>query len=150
MSDLAKRTWILLTVCFFVAVTSIAFTTLYADTNDRTTLPERTRPSVDFLNRYHDSHMENLQCLDCHHKYVDGKNVLDEDELEEGNPNILCSSCHNEKSKIKFTRAFHEECIGCHDRLSKEGEKTGPSLCGECHARQKVETGSIMNGDKNG
>jgi len=150
MADLTKKIWILLIVCFAVAVISIAFTALYAETNDGTTLHERTRPSVDFFDRYHDLHMENFQCLDCHHKYIDGKNVLDEEDLEEGNPNILCSSCHTEKSQINFTRAFHEECIGCHDRLSAKGEKTGPSLCGECHVRKKVETGIIMNGENNG
>lgn len=149
MAAFTKKLWILFALCLVAGTIFITITAPYAST-DNSNLVLKTRPAVDFIDRYHDSHMDNLDCLDCHHKYVNGKNVLDEDDLEEGDPNILCSSCHNEKSKINLTRAFHRECIGCHDKLSANGEKTGPSLCGECHIRQKLQAGSRVHGDKNG
>lgn len=94
------------------------------------------------VNFPHESHMEVGACLDCHHKYERGENVLDEDELAETEPDgeILlsldatdgesakCASCHNEKSKIEGMEAFHQMCLGCH----AESEK-GPAMCGECH-----------------
>ncbi len=149
MTGFKKKIWILFTLCLVVVVIFITFSKLYART-DGSRLFSGTRPPVNFLNRYHESHMEDFDCTDCHHKYVHGKNVLDEDSLEEGNPDILCSSCHNKKTKITLTMAFHEECIGCHNKLSTKGEKTGPSLCGGCHIRQKNEAAGPVHGGKNG
>ncbi|NOY70343.1 MAG: cytochrome c3 family protein [Deltaproteobacteria bacterium] len=145
-----KKKWgFIFSVCLIVVATSVIFIISYADTGD-CGIWLNNRPPVDFLDNYHDTHMENLDCLDCHHKYLNGKNVLDEDDLEEGNPDILCSSCHKDNSKLNLRRAFHKQCIGCHDKLSAKGERRGPSLCGECHSRHKVESGSLTHGGKNG
>ena len=101
----------------------------------------------------HEDHMDELDCLDCHHVYKDGENVLDESDLEEGNPDISCCSCHNSTTKIDLEEAFHSSCIPCHNENSKkfwiprkgiqwksfisnEGQQ-GPTLCGECHVREK-------------
>ncbi|MEX1302369.1 MAG: cytochrome c3 family protein, partial [Desulfotignum sp.] len=43
----------------------------------------------------HELHMFEFDCLDCHHVMENGENILDEADLEEGNPDILCSSCHD-------------------------------------------------------
>ncbi len=111
-----------------------------ADTEDEP-FPDRQRPPSNFYADQHDQHMESQECKACHHRYEDGENVLEESDLEEGSPGILCASCHNDssKSKIDLQKAFHRQCMGCHDRLSKKGEKTGPSLCGECHSRHKKD-----------
>ena len=54
------------------------------------------RPPVSFP---HNRHVEaGLSCKDCHHLYKNGKNVLDESKLEEGNKGIRCSACHGPKS----------------------------------------------------
>ena len=93
----------------------------------------KQRPQVEFP---HGIHMESdLSCTDCHHRYQDGKNVLDEDDLEEGGAQVKCSSCH-ERSTItgnNLREAFHLQCIGCHRKMKKEGKKSGPRLCAKCH-----------------
>ena len=89
----------------------------------------KTRPEVTFP---HSRHMESdLSCKDCHHVYKDGKNVLEESDLNEGNQGIHCSACHGAKVRPNLQEAFHHQCIGCHTKKSK-----GPRLCGECHVRK--------------
>ncbi len=91
-----------------------------------------TRPPVVFT---HANHMALGDCTECHHRYERGRpreNVLDLGELEEGNPAIRCASCHTTPAALQ--RAFHQQCIGCHDRLARQAKPTGPRLCGECHA----------------
>jgi hypothetical protein len=106
---------------------------------------EKQRPPVAFT---HESHMGNYECLQCHHRYENGQNVMSEDELTDIEPEstitldinlnddasaIKCASCHNNKTvtKIKSREAFHKQCIGCHEKESK-----GPVLCGECHKKK--------------
>ena len=86
----------------------------------------------------HGLHMGDLSCKDCHHWYSsDGKNILDESKLEEGRSGIKCADCHKRerRSGLRYglMEAFHMQCMGCHGKLKKEGKKTGPRLCGECH-----------------
>jgi hypothetical protein len=85
----------------------------------------------------HNRHIEvGLSCKDCHHVYENGKNILDENKLEEGNKGIRCSACHGPKFRIDLEQAFHDQCIGCHRKLQKEKKKTGPRFCGECHVKK--------------
>jgi len=94
---------------------------------------KKQRPPVAFP---HETHMAgDLSCTDCHHRYENGQNVLDESELEEGNPDIRCSHCHTQETKISLRQAFHRQCIGCHTKTEKGGENSGPRLCGACHRR---------------
>lgn len=90
----------------------------------------------------HEEHMDMLECLDCHHDYQNGENVLDEDDLEEGNPDIQCASCHSPKlncfsssSKLSLRHAFHQQCVGCHRKARLNREVSGPEFCGECHKK---------------
>ena len=92
------------------------------------------RPPVIFP---HEKHTGLYECLDCHHKYQDNKNVLDEGELEEGNKKISCIYCHHSGSSIKLEEAYHGQCRGCHEKARKAGGKNGPVLCGECHRKAK-------------
>ncbi len=104
----------------------------------------------------HESHIEYASdCMDCHHKYENDdftNNVLEESELEENFPDedivlnmiheaelseIKCASCHNYKAKTVSRDAFHQQCIGCHE---KDG---GPLMCGECH----VNTNTASDGE---
>jgi hypothetical protein len=92
----------------------------------------RKRTAVTFP---HELHMDTFDCLECHHDYVKGENVLDEGELEEGNPAIRCTSCHHSASRPDLRHAYHFQCMGCHRRMRIEGQATGPELCGECHIK---------------
>lgn len=85
----------------------------------------------------HNQHIEaGLDCKACHHVYQNGKNVLDENQLEAGNPDIRCSKCHGATSRRNLQRAFHGQCIGCHVKLWKEKKQTGRRHCGGCHIRK--------------
>jgi hypothetical protein len=110
-------------------------------------LSVKQRPPVAFT---HEIHMGDFGCLDCHHRYENGENVLDEGELMDVEPDeiimlnepsleepgdIKCASCHNgdkKITKISSRDAFHRQCIGCHEEMAQ-----GPVLCGECHVRSK-------------
>ncbi len=81
----------------------------------------------------HDLHMGLYECLDCHHKYEDGVNVLDEDDLVEDSPEVNCAACHDDAASIDRQRAFHRQCMGCHIQVRKAGEASGPEMCGACH-----------------
>ncbi|MEA1921627.1 MAG: cytochrome c3 family protein [Pseudomonadota bacterium] len=85
----------------------------------------------------HELHCDSLECLDCHHRYEKGENVLDEDSLEEGNADIRCASCHTWEARVQLRSAFHLMCTGCHTKNAKKGAKTGPRTCGGCHVITK-------------
>ncbi len=94
--------------------------------------PKKQRSGVVFP---HEFHMGEFDCLDCHHDYDNGENVLDESELEEGNTGLMCISCHDDGSKVDLKQAFHRQCVVCHMQLRKAKQPTGPELCGECHRK---------------
>ena len=85
----------------------------------------------------HDLHMGIYDCLDCHHEYKDGENVLDENTLEEGNPDIRCAACHNEQADLDRQKAYHRQCIECHIDARKAGQASGPEMCGTCHLAER-------------
>ncbi|MBU1172230.1 MAG: cytochrome c family protein [Proteobacteria bacterium] len=139
----SKKKTLLLSGIFSLFVI-LTLSVVSAETDSSKTVMKQ-RPPVAFT---HDTHMGQYECLVCHHRYEDGENVLDEDELTDVEPdetimlnvistdelsNVKCASCHTknkDKAKIDSREAFHRQCIGCHDKLS-----TGPVLCGECHIR---------------
>ena len=92
------------------------------------------RPAVIFS---HDLHMGLYECLACHHDYQDGVNVLDEDRLEEGNPDIRCANCHNDQADLDPQKAYHRQCMGCHIDERKAGQSSGPEMCGACHTVER-------------
>jgi hypothetical protein len=122
---------------FVLGTVFIGFSILSAKTDPNNDSAYRQRPPVMFFEKYHDQHMENQDCLDCHHKYENGENILDAADLEDGDSEVYCASCHNDHEKYDLQQAFHRQCMGCHDRLSAANMKTGPSLCGECHVSTK-------------
>ncbi len=85
----------------------------------------------------HATHSEELECTECHHIYEysggERENVWAGEEQK-------CSDCHKlmtEDKKLDLRTAFHENCMGCHRKMTKEGGKTGPVTCGECHILEK-------------
>jgi hypothetical protein len=99
--------------------------------DDTKVFKHRTRPPVVFTHLNHMG-LDGVDCTACHHRYEGRENVLDARELEEGNPAILCSSCHTRPAQLQ--KVFHKQCIDCHESLAQKGKATGPRLCGECHA----------------
>jgi c(7)-type cytochrome triheme protein len=104
---------------------------LYAFSTDLELGGKNTRGSVNFPHEYH---MGEFECLDCHHDMKDGENILDEYNLVDENPDILCGACHNPKEKIDRMEAFHHQCIECHNKYKTIAP---PTLCGECHTLKK-------------
>jgi c(7)-type cytochrome triheme protein len=114
--------------------------------DNHTVFTNRQRPPVAFPHMDHI--ISGIDCKTCHHRFKDGKNILDEMELQEGAEGIKCSSCHKEKPGFRFApdldptkrnlqQAFHRQCIGCHRQLQQEGKKSGPVTCGQCHPWKK-------------
>lgn len=101
------------------------------------------------VNFPHELHMERFECLDCHHRFENGRNVLDESELEEGNPAAQCAGCHNLKSPCDLQKAYHRQCLNCHVNNRNPGEKSGPRMCIGCHEKsQSALHGFYSNGEK--
>jgi hypothetical protein len=96
-------------------------------------LKDRKRPPVHFN---HELHMEEIDCLDCHHNYENGKNILDEEDLEEGNPAALCITCHKVQKSSDLKKTFHGSCLKCHMQESKKGNKRSPRVCTGCHKQE--------------
>jgi len=101
---------------------------------DKIVFEGKTRPAVTLP---HNRHAEaGLPCKDCHHIYENGKNILDEGKLEQGNKDVRCFTCHGPKSQLNLEQAFHKQCVGCHGKYQKGKKKTGPQYCGGCHVRK--------------
>ncbi|MEZ4551217.1 MAG: cytochrome c3 family protein [Desulfobacterales bacterium] len=87
----------------------------------------------------HEAHIVLYDCLVCHHVYDDQRNnILDPGELYEDNPDIRCIACHKPNAAIGPMRAFHRQCIGCHNEESAAGRSSGPNMCSECHRPQET------------
>jgi hypothetical protein len=88
----------------------------------------------------HTDHAEDyeLECIQCHHDYKDGKNIW-----KQGDPVKKCSACHDPlKSKGKTKKlsvAYHKNCKGCHKRLViEQGSTDAPyKKCYDCHELKK-------------
>jgi hypothetical protein len=89
-----------------------------------------TRTPVRFPHEKHQA-IEGATCLDCHHDWKDGKNVLDLGDLMSGGSSALCASCHRSPGKLQAS--FHLLCIGCHDGAKVRGNPDAPRACGDCH-----------------
>jgi len=83
----------------------------------------------------HENHMETYECLDCHHDYQDGENILDEDDLDEDG-SAACAACHSKDTSVTLKSAYHRQCMGCHRRLNKQEDAALPITCRDCHPRR--------------
>ncbi len=85
----------------------------------------------------HKKHVEEYQatCTDCHHMYVDGKNVW-----KQGDPVKKCVECHNpikeEAEGLDLKKAFHDNCKSCHKEAVANGNTNAPDKkCTACHSK---------------
>jgi len=130
-----RKLWVVITAVLW----GLTFTSLLGAQPDTLTLMSpgvqtRERPPVPFP---HGRHMEEgLSCKDCHHRYEQGKNVLEESDLEPGKPGIRCQACHGPGGRGSLREVFHRQCLSCHQEKQKVGRKNVPRYCGECHVRR--------------
>ncbi len=115
--------------------------------DDKVVFTSRSRPAVEFP---HIQHIDaEIECSDCHHRFKNGENVVDEGELEEDAEGIKCSSCHKNEAGFRFRpdldptkrnlqQAYHRMCMSCHRQLKKENKKAGSFTCGGCHPKKKA------------
>lgn len=87
------------------------------------------RPQVAFEHDAHNEKAEVDDCVICHHSANDDgtQNIEDSSEGES------CESCHaveRDDDGTPLMRAYHKQCIGCHEEQAK-----GPVACGECHVK---------------
>ncbi|GAB6094442.1 hypothetical protein JCM14469_06940 [Desulfatiferula olefinivorans] len=143
---MSSRNKALLLSGMFSLFAVLSLTAVTAETGTKAPAGKQ-RPPVSFT---HETHMGDFACLDCHHRYENGENVLDEGDLMDVEPDEIimlnmpsseeprdnqCASCHNGDKKItklSSRDALHRQCIGCHEEMAQ-----GPVLCGECHVRSK-------------
>ena len=102
--------------------------------NNLSAYKNKSRAAVYFT---HENHMETIECLDCHHDFQNGENVLDEDALEEDG-NARCIACHSESASIELKTAYHRQCMACHRLLNKQDDSRLPITCQDCHPRNPV------------
>ncbi len=90
----------------------------------------RQRPPAVFKHDEHNQKAKVEECIRCHHGVENGKrsNTVS----SEGTP---CADCHKVKptdGTTPLTKAYHSQCIGCHQKLQK-----GPLACGQCHIKAR-------------
>jgi len=102
------------------------------------------RPPVPFN---HDRHTEALKrtksqdCAACH--------LLQQADRRLAMPEVRIfkfpKAALDESDQTAVMYGYHEQCVGCHRKMSQKGKKSGPDigLCGKCHVREpKVSTAS--------
>ena len=93
------------------------------------------RPPVPFPHELHMDALEDKGCGVCHHIFdKNAKALVPADGDETG-----CTECHKAKKKSNtpaLREAYHGSCTACHRPLGKEGLKSGPVTCGECHPKR--------------
>lgn len=114
--------------------------------DNQSVFTNRERSAVAFPHMLHID--MGIECRDCHHRFKNGENVVDEFNLYEGAGGIECAECHKSEPGFRYQpdldasrrtlqQAYHRMCIGCHRRLLKENKEAGPVTCGICHPRSK-------------
>lgn len=106
--------------------------------------PTPTKAPVELTHKKHAEDYK-IACTECHHVMKDGKNVW-----KQGDPVEKCDKCHNEptiqgekklppdQQKLNLKIAFHDNCLGCHQKLKKDKPDTkAPVTCTQCHPGQK-------------
>jgi len=105
---------------------------------------------VGFSHKKHTMQYE-VNCWECHHRYVDGK----QNSWVPWGETEKCIDCHNPIKKqngaMKLMTAFHLNCKVCHlDRDIYKGEIGAYKDCGKCHLRAvRIENQGYAN-DKMG
>jgi len=124
---------IILSICFpailLFSIINIASPQEEMKMIDNTIFQKPVRTQAVFPHDIHNEKAGIEDCATCHHKYVNGKLVIDDSSEEQ-----RCYECHSPKTSgknLSLRKAFHKNCKGCHLKREK-----GPIMCGECHRKQ--------------
>ncbi|UCD33636.1 MAG: cytochrome c3 family protein [Desulfobacterales bacterium] len=87
-------------------------------------LKELERTPVVFFHDRHTIALEkkNKDCTNCH--------------LSENDRMSPMFMRHEDSNQETVMNIYHNNCIGCHSKMLKADEKTGPIVCGECHRKK--------------
>lgn len=122
-----------LALCVFIAGTIVAQEDRHFI--ESKAFENRQRTGVEFN---HLLHYEIIDCMDCHHDYVEIKGKK-ENVWDMFSGKNYCSDCHtvsgDDATGLGLMQAFHEQCVGCHQEYLRQGRNTGYIMCGECHVR---------------
>jgi len=78
---------------------------------------------------------EKGHCVVCHHTST-GTEVRD-----------TCRQCHLPAARFPpdSRTAFHGSCIGCHEKLRRQGKNAGPTKrCSDCHRQADLNRGDAQ------
>ena len=73
-----------------------------------------------------------ITCDKCHH-------AANAEKKMEDATGKACKTCHyktGEEVPAIPKMVYHITCTGCHKDLEKEGKKSGPTKCAECHKKK--------------
>lgn len=82
------------------------------------------RPAVEFNHVLHTKALEPEGCKPCHDRVDEKGRMIPEVVREEG------------ADREALMERYHDRCLGCHKQRVKQGKRTGPRTCGECHVRR--------------
>ena len=73
------------------------------------------------------------ECVECHHTGEVTQGCTDA-----GCHDLLVPATPEERRDIRyFEKAYHDQCIGCHRDLRKEGAENVPVACVGCHPKDE-------------
>lgn len=94
-----------------------------------------SRAPVPFPHQGHVDALGEEGCGACHHVYDEDSGKLEYVEGEYAS----CAECHGaakQGSTPALREALHGNCTGCHRKMIRKHETTGPVTCGECHKKK--------------
>jgi len=124
---------ITLIVVLIMLIASVSGTVEILNISRQSVFAKLSRGNVIFPHERH--YGWGIDCLRCHHRYEKGENVLAVEELIPGSAAVSCSSCHSSSRDLE--RAYHRMCITCHRDMNKNNIRSGPVMCGQCHAKKE-------------
>jgi len=86
------------------------------------------RPQVIFDHKKHEDALKQEGCRTCHPVNEEAKAVV-----------FVFPKNVNKKDRDSVMNSYHNQCIECHKKMSREGKKAGPVVCANCHL-DKLQT----------
>jgi hypothetical protein len=123
-------------ILFFLLFSAAVYASAGRDTlriSGMSAFKELSRGEVLFPHKRHYGY--GIGCLQCHHRYEKGENVLSVNELKPGSPAVSCVTCHTTGRDLQ--RAYHRFCITCHNEFKNNKAGSGPVMCGLCHSKKE-------------
>lgn len=78
---------------------------------------------------------DTFTCKACHGSYETSEEICN--ESVSGRCKSLAKKLDAAGGPQKLKAVFHDMCLKCHKNMKKDGKKTGPVKCNECHKKNK-------------